>query len=58
MGCCYSKKLKEYDEIISSGTERMVERFAEKLDMFAATYNGQSYTWKKEDNNTGRSLNE
>jgi hypothetical protein len=49
MGCFYSKKLKEYDEIISSGTDKIIERLAEKFDMFAATYNGQSYTWKKEE---------
>lgn len=57
MGCCYSKKVNEYDEIISSGTEVVMERLAEKLDMFAATYNGQSYTWKKEETMTPRTLN-
>jgi hypothetical protein len=52
MGSCYSKKLKEYDEIISSGTETLIERIGETFDKFASTYHGQSYISTKGDTNT------
>ena len=57
MGCFYSKKVKEYDEIVSTGTQAMIERLAEKLDIFAATYNGQSYIWKDNEDSKLSTLN-
>jgi len=47
MGSCYSKKVKEYDEIISSKTETFIERIGERFDKFASTYHGQSYLSNK-----------
>lgn len=57
MGCCYSKKVKEYDEIISTGTEKVIERLAEKFDMLATSYNAQSYIWKEDEDIDRRTLN-
>jgi hypothetical protein len=57
MGCCYSKKAKEYDEILSTITEGMFEKIAKKVDMFAATYNGQSYIWEDDKVIDTRKLN-
>jgi len=57
MGCCYSKKAKEYDEILSTITEDIFEKIAKKVDMFAATYNGQSYIWEDNEVIDTRKLN-
>ena len=52
MGSCYSKKINEYDEIVSSKTETFIERIGETFDKFASTYHAQSYIWTKGETNT------
>jgi hypothetical protein len=48
MGSCYSKKVKEYDEIISSGTDTVIERIGKRFDKFSFLYNGHSYIWNRD----------